>query len=131
RDDSNYQPPQMIALPELRGKIMSITPADRAEGNARRISDLVDRLHDQIIAPMRNDRRAVDRLVGALRGMQSPGPQVDVNPITQQLQRRLQERSVLYLIGPARVLDRVRQVPSMLARLPRTTWDLLSGAGLS
>src|SRR5262249_32638863 len=50
---------------------------------------------------------------------------VDVNPLTQQLQRRMQRRSVLYLIGPGRVMDRVRQVPGMLARLPRTTWDLL------
>jgi hypothetical protein len=28
-------------------------------------------------------------------------------------------------MGPGRVLDRVRQVPGMLARLPRTTWDWL------
>src|SRR5204862_4211986 len=35
------------------------------------------------------------------------------------------QRSVLYLMGPGRILDRVRQVPMFLARLPRTTWDLL------
>jgi hypothetical protein len=45
--------------------------------------------------------------------------------MTQQLQRRLQQRSVLYLIGPGRVLDRVRQVPGMMMRMPRTTWDFL------
>ena len=43
--------------------------------------------------------------------------------MTEQLQRRLQQRSVLYLMGPARVLDRVRQVPGILARLPRSTWE--------
>jgi hypothetical protein len=43
----------------------------------------------------------------------------------------LQQRSVLYLMGPGRVLDRVRQVPGMLARLPRTTWDLLRSGRLS
>ena len=48
---------------------------------------------------------------------------MDVNPITLQLPARLQQRSVLYLIGPQRVLDRVRQVPMLLARLPRATWD--------
>jgi hypothetical protein len=31
----------------------------------------------------------------------------------------MQERSVLYLMGPKRILDRARQLPSMLARLPR------------
>jgi hypothetical protein len=46
-----------------------------------------------------------------------------VNPITEELRRRLQQRSVLYLVGPQRVLDRVRQVPTLLARLPRATWD--------
>jgi hypothetical protein len=40
------------------------------------------------------------------------------------LRRRLQQRSVLYLMGPSRMLDRVRQVPALLARLPRTAWDL-------
>jgi hypothetical protein len=52
-------------------------------------------------------------------------PGVDVNPLTQALQRRLQQRSVLYLMGPGRMLDRVRQVPGLLARLPRTAWDFL------
>jgi hypothetical protein len=58
--------------------------------------------------------------------METPPAGVDVNPITQQLQRRLQQRSVLYLIGPQRVLDRARQIPSLLARLPRAAWDYFS-----
>ena len=57
--------------------------------------------------------------------METPAAGIDVNPLTRQLQRRLQQRSVLYLMGPGRMLDRVRQVPGLLARLPRTTWDLL------
>ena len=44
--------------------------------------------------------------------------------MTRHLQRRLRERSVLYLMGPQRVFDRVRSVPALMARLPRTTWDL-------
>jgi hypothetical protein len=63
--------------------------------------------------------------------METPSAGIDVNPLTQQLQRRLQQRSVLYLMGPGRVLDRVRQVPGMLARLPRTTWDLLRSGKLT
>ena len=43
----------------------------------------------------------------------------------------MQERSVLYLIGPGRIIDRVRQVPSLLARLPRTTWDWAMGRNAS
>jgi hypothetical protein len=63
--------------------------------------------------------------------METPLPGVDVNPLTQALQRRLQQRSVLYLMGPGRVLDRVRQMPGMLARLPRTTWELLRNGRIS
>ena len=55
--------------------------------------------------------------------METPEPGVDVNPMTQQLQRRLQQRSVLYLMGPGRMMERVRQVPGLLVRLPRTLWD--------
>jgi hypothetical protein len=65
----------------------------------------------------------VNALTAALTAMEAPAAGVDVNPITLALQRRLQQRSVLYLIGPQRVLDRVRQVPTLLARLPRATWE--------
>jgi hypothetical protein len=59
----------------------------------------------------------------SLRSMETPPAAVDVNPVTQQLQRRMQERSVLYLMGPQRLVDRVRQAPALLARLPRSAWD--------
>ena len=62
-------------------------------------------------------------MIEALRAMEAPAPDVDVNPVTQQLQRRLQQRSILYLMGPRRILDRVRQAPLILARLPRAAWD--------
>jgi hypothetical protein len=78
-----------------------------------------------VLEPLRHERREASRLIAALRAMEAPPPGVDVNPLTQQLQRRLQQRSVLYLMGPQRMLDRVRQIPGILARLPRTTWDLL------
>ncbi len=50
-----------------------------------------------------------------------------MSPLTRQLQRRLEEQSVLYLIGPRRILDRARQVGGLLRRLPRTAWGLLAG----
>ena len=83
------------------------------------------RLEDQVLSPLREKRREADRLIGMLRAMETPASPVDVNPLTRQLARRLQQRSILYLIGPGRVLDRVRQVPALLARLPRSTWDFL------
>lgn len=128
RDDSTYQPPAEGGLDGLRGAVGALrhaTPEDRARGIANRTSDLLDRLRDQVIAPLRDARREVDKALAALRALETPAPGVDVNPLTQALQRRLQQRSVLYLMGPGRMLDRVRQVPGMIARLPRTTWDWL------
>jgi hypothetical protein len=130
RDDAAYEPPSDANLEALRSALRSATVDDRPTGNAMRVVDLLDRLRDQIIQPVNDDRREADRLIAALRGMETAPPGVDVNPLTQQLQRRLQQRSVLYLIGPGRVLDRLRQVPQMLARLPRTTWDLIRNGRL-
>ena len=128
RDDSPYQPPRESDLDALRGAVAALAPVDaeaRRRGIENRSADLIDRLRDQIIEPLRHERREADGLIASLRAMETPPLGVDVNPLTQQLQRRLQQRSVLYLMGPQRMLDRVRQVPGILARLPRTTWDLL------
>ena len=98
-------------------------PPDEA-GLANRTADSVSRLTDQVVAPLRQARhRRPTGCAAALRAMETPPAGVDVNPITQGLQRRMQQRSVLYLVGPGRVLDRVRQVPTLLARLPRASWD--------
>lgn len=130
RDEAGYQPPPEMNLESLRSKLASLEmPAadPRARGTARRIGDLLGRLRDQVLAPLRIQRREADRLIPALRAMEAPNTDVDVNPLLWALQRRLQQRSVLYLIGPGRMLDRVRQVPGLIARLPRSTWDLLRG----
>jgi hypothetical protein len=129
RDDAAYEPPADSGLPALRQAVGFIKIQPQADDV--RIADLMDRLRDQLIEPARHDRREIDRLAQSLAALETPAVGVDVNPLTQQLQRRLQQRSVLYLMGPARVLDRVRQVPKMLARLPRTTWDLLRAGKLS
>src|SRR6185295_7070062 len=124
-DDAAYEPLEHRNLTALEHSISEVARGDRTEGNALRVVDLMDRLRDQVIEPMRADRREADELIASLRRMETASPGVDVNPLTQQLQRRLQQRSVLYLMGPGRVLDRVRQVPGMLARLPRSTWEWL------
>src|SRR5205085_3072106 len=113
-------------LPALRntlGEAPRVDAAAHQTGLSNRAIDLLGRLTDQVIAPLDEGRREADRLIGALRGMEAPEPGVDVNPITQQLQRRLQQRSVLYLMGPGRMMERVRQVPGLIVRLPRTLWD--------
>ncbi|MEA2707566.1 MAG: hypothetical protein QOF78_167 [Phycisphaerales bacterium] len=128
RDDANFEPPREANLESLRHAVSTLTrpeSAARQEGLRHRAADLFDRFQDQILAPMLADRREVERVGAMVRAMEAPPASVDVNPITRQLARRLQQRSILYLIGPGRIIDRVRQVPSLLARLPRTTWDLL------
>jgi hypothetical protein len=124
RDDAAYDPPADLNLDSLRTKLSADWKTGRGSaGSSLRITDSVARLTDQVIAPLRESRKAIDRLTAALRAMETPPAGVDVNPITEGLQRRLQQRSVLYLVGPQRVLDRVRQVPTLLARMPRATWD--------
>jgi hypothetical protein len=134
RDDAAYQPPQGQDLPALRAALADVPPAGRRDGGEGlrvRGRDLLGRFADQVLAPMRDDRRAADQLIASLRAMEAPPVGVDVNPLTQQLQRRLQQRSILYLMGPQRVLDRVRQAPGLLARLPRVAWDYLKRGELA
>lgn len=129
RDDAAYEPPVDANLDALRSALHTVRAAageSRASGLASRSQDLTGRLSDQLVAPLRALRREIHRMMDALRALETPPPGVDVHPVTQQLRRRLQQRSVLYLIGPGKVLDRVRQVPGLLLRLPRYAWDLAS-----
>ncbi|HEX8523458.1 MAG TPA: GTPase domain-containing protein, partial [Tepidisphaeraceae bacterium] len=126
RDDSPFQAEEgrnLGALSETLKNLPGVEAAQHQVGLKNRAADLLDRLHDQVLGPIENDRREADRLVENLRAMEAPQPGVDVNPLTKQLARRLQQRSILYLMGPQRVLDRVRQVPSLLVRLPKTAFD--------
>ena len=128
RDDAAYEPPVERNLAALRGAIAGMKLPEesaREKGLGMRVSDLLGRLRDQIISPLREQRREIDTIALALRAMETPAPGIDVNPITEQLQRRLQHKSVLYLIGPGRIRDRIRQMPGLLVRFPRGVWDLL------
>jgi hypothetical protein len=126
RDGSSYQPPADMSLSALRWTLGGLPWPDahtRTLGLQNRTGDVLGRLTVEVLTPLREDRREADRMIEALRAMEAPAPDVDVNPVTQQLQRRLQQRSILYLMGPRRILDRVRQAPLILARLPRAAWD--------
>ncbi len=124
RDDAAFEPQPGQTLTDLRQWLANVSrePAPATE----RLADFTSRLRDQVIAPLRAQRKAVNAVIAQLRAMETPPAGVDVNPLTQQLQRRMQQRSILYLIGPQRVLDRARQVPSLLARLPRAAWDYVA-----
>jgi len=123
RDDAAYEPPEDENLDSLREQLKLALPEPSPSGIKNRLADVIARLTDQVISPLREARKEADELSRALRAMETPAVGVDVNPITDELRRRLQQRSVLYLVGPNRVLDRVRQMPTLLARLPRATWD--------
>jgi GTPase SAR1 family protein len=123
RDDAAYEPPVEENLDSLRAELQTPIGKHSDKGIFNRVADVVARLTDQVIAPLREARRQADTICQSLKAMETPSLGVDVNPITEELRRRLQQRSVLYLVGPQRVLDRVRQVPTLLARLPRATWD--------
>lgn len=128
RDDAAYDPPASQNLESLRTALASLKLANaesRQRGLRARGADLLGRLSDQIAAPLRAQETRIKQTVAALRGMETPSTGVDVNPLTQQLQRRLQQRSVLYLMGPQRILDRVRQAPGLLVRLPRAAWEYM------
>jgi hypothetical protein len=133
RDDAAYEPPPGAGLSALAQTLAELprhissqaNAAPRAEALRLRVADLLGRLRDQVLAPLRHRRLWIQRTKLALQAMTAPQAAVDVSPLTRQLQHRLQEQSILYLMGPQRMLQRVRQVPGLLLRLPRTAWDLL------
>ncbi len=127
RDDAGLAPEAATDLNALRDAVARLRRSDSAEGLTHRVKDVLGRCRDQVIAPLRRERGVAEATIRSLRSMEAPSASVDVNPLTAQLRRRMQQRSVLYLMGPGRIVDRVRQMPEMLARLPRSAWDLIRG----
>ena len=133
RNDAAYVPPPRENLDSLRAALAQSIPIDaerRDQGLRARSRDLLGRLGDQIVGPLRASQKRINELIVALEAMETPVAGIDVNPLTQQLQRRLQQRSVLYLMGPQRILDRVRQAPGLLVRLPRAAWEYIRSGNI-
>lgn len=124
RDDSSWQPPAEVLL---RPDDLALPPAASKAGLKQRVLDATARAGDQVVQPLLDLRHSVDRVIDTVRAFGGDAVDVDVHPLTQQLQRRMRDRSVLYLIGPQRILDRVRSVPTALVRLPRGMWDWARG----
>lgn len=128
RDDSSYTAPAGLDLHALKTALTELTPpaaTDRRRGLAERGGDLLDRLQDKILSPLKETRDEVDRVQTALRSLRTTGPGVDVAPLTEHLRRNLQQQSILYLMGPGRMFERLRQMPGLIARMPRTVWDVI------
>lgn len=121
RDDSTWTPPneQVFSLSCL----LSFRAGALASAHHARIRDTLGRIQDQFLHPQTDRRNRIDRLLQTIRSTGHSSVEVDVHPVTHQLQRRLREKSVLYLMGPQRVLDRVRSVPALLVRLPGSVWN--------
>ncbi|MBC7785047.1 MAG: GTPase domain-containing protein, partial [Burkholderiales bacterium] len=116
RDDATWQPDPSRTLDAATIRTLQINPSDA--GLHARVADVVGRVNDQLLQPLLERRSRIDRIINHLNALTSDAVEMDVHPITQQLQRRMREKSVLYLIGPQRVLDRIRSVPSMIVRMP-------------
>lgn len=117
RDDSMHEPPEEMGLERLRQVLDGAgaeveAAAESGRGARKRIEDSLKRTHDQIIEPLFEDARTVEGLKDALRAFVTPSPQMDVSPLTAELQERMRAKSILYLIGPKRIIDRARQVSS-------------------
>lgn len=130
RDDSTFVAPERQSVADLRHTLETI---QRAPSNAwdkglnARANDLASRVNDQVIEPLRALRKQADAAIDALKEMRAAESGVDVDPMTRQLRKRMQQRSILYLMGPERMLERLKQTPAMLAKLPRSTLDLFRG----
>src|SRR4051812_11180368 len=105
RDDAAYEPTPDANLSSLRKAAGGLNESFRHQDKhqrqsaiANRSSDLLDRLRDQIMIPLSEQRRAVDSAIASLRAMTVPTAGIDVSPVTRQLQRRMQEQSILYLM---------------------------------
>jgi hypothetical protein len=130
RDDSGFAPAPTVGLGALKEALLAphSPPLPAASSGIRnRAEDWTVRVSDTVVGPLRKLLRDADDLVSRLRGLEAVPAGVDVHPVADALQRRFRERSILYLMGPMRILDRVRQLPGALARLPRTAVDVLRG----
>lgn len=129
RDDSTYAVDHARSLDALRETLAappSVEEAVRTAGQRRLAEDLAGRIGDWLICPAETRRRNVEEALDRLKSVQASHQRFDVSDVVAKLRRRLEEKSILYLLGPRRVWDRVRRLPGVVARLPRSVVDALS-----
>ena len=123
RDDSAVVPPSEQSLESLRSSLVDSQTQHSTESisaalEARKM-DLVNRVMDQLVAPLKQQRSEVERTLKALGAMNEPTAEIDVQPLAEQLRIRLRQKSIVYLMGPGRMLERLRQTPGLVGRWGR------------
>jgi hypothetical protein len=129
RFDASYVPAPQAGVDSLRNRLADAASQGQSipePGIKNRAADVLSRCIDQILSPLQNGRQGIDHVCNLLDEMKPRAQHLDVSPLASDLQKQMQEESILYLMGPQRVIERVRQVPGLLAHLPRTAWELLS-----
>lgn len=127
RIDCGFEPEPVVAFDALKADLVSTDPTDDDAyrmGTLMRLADALSRLHDQVMDPVRLLERESGECQSSIASMVSPQVDVSADALTVELKHRMQEQSVLYLMGPQRMLDRLRRLPRFLSHLPRMTWDL-------
>ncbi len=125
RDDAGLVAPAGRTLEDLRDQLDRLNTLND-NGLRTRFGDVAGRAADLVLEPARALRAQCDDAAERIKSLIRPEPGVDVHPMTRHLQSRLRRQSVLYLMGPGRVIDRARSLPSTVARLPRSAWDLIT-----
>jgi GTPase SAR1 family protein len=136
RDESSLSIDPSDSIIEMRACIARLTEhlesgarsKTSLEGIARRLADVNQSVLDRVLDPLRALRTKISLTQGRLRDLVPDDPGVALNALTAEFNRQMRERSVLYLMSPQRTIARLRELPGRLARLPKSTLDLLRGS---
>lgn len=136
RDESSLSIDPSASIGEMRACIARLT--DHLEASARsksslggigrRLADVNQSVMDRVLDPLRTLRSKIEKTQARLRDLVPDDPGVALNAVTAEFNRQMRERSVLYLMSPQRTMQRLRELPGKLARLPKSTLDLLRGS---
>lgn len=128
RDDSTMRVESEETIDALRAELISVGEHEsNPSANALRLRDLAQRVNDQLIEPLARQRALADDAIERLKSLAVPESDVDVDAMTRELYRRYQKRSVFYLMGPGRMVERLRSAPALVARMPRVAVDFFRG----
>ncbi len=136
RDESSLSIEASASLDDMRVSVARLADhlADSARsgeslgGIGRRMADVNQSVMDRVLDPLRTLRTKITQTQQRLRDLVPDDPGVALNAVTAEFNRQMRERSVLYLMSPQRTIERLRELPGRLARLPKSTLDLLRGS---
>jgi hypothetical protein len=143
-EDQGWEDPAVYSLPRDDASFRSETGLEKLSADLRHLPacpppvpfsklknqtlDLLAKAQDQVVQPLLEERKKIAETVQALRRLESPAPDLEVDPLTDQLQRRMRERSVLYLLGPQRMMERAQKFFSVLRERKWNAWSDMASA---